>query len=762
MDEWVRFDRRRNDDPYHAWMMHRRLSEEALSSRLSSVDPLCPVFIKVHPTGEDTLQGLAESLSMLGNLLEPEGDAPQQVFASAYDAAHLRRSLNWIDDQTDELAPKFAYMQYYLVYVSESVLFETPDGRIPIPDDETSQPHDDKKAVFEIIYAGAGISDIVMDDMEGKPRLLGGAPRTALTVIDDSFAFLNDAFIDRASKTRPWRFDEIWFQDLPAVQAGRFRNGVRLDQDAVEPGIENPEGLSDFDLYCKTYEVYGDGKADRTFVPLDLSSGRHQPLGFSKSHGTHVAARALQVFDDENTEGLELSLTGVVLPVEVTENTSGSTLGSYLLAGIRQAMMWNDQFYQGGANACEDRAQADRQVPLVINFSYGVLAGMKDGTSKLNRAISEMIKARNGFVECRPTALVVPMGNSYETRSVACKQLCKADETLDIDWIVLPDDRTASFVEIYACSDGETDLRVDLIAPTDDIDELSIRTARRHNGESDYRTYVLKRDVCGEGRTETYKHAAEWSEWAPEPSSTWTRRVFLALGPTQSDDLAIGQVPPGRWKLKITNLSGEKINVLTMVQRDDTPGSYPVRGKQSFFDHAEAWQEGAADYGPPDFPDSGQYTRLAPPMTHKMTGSSFAAIESSHVFVIGAGTGQSGDGIHPTTGEDILPIAADVSRYSAEGPRRVGAGRDALGPDYSGLSDRSVTHLGIFAAGTNSSTEVAIGGTSVAAPEFSGLCAARPKIIVDGRDYLKKSGGKNPPQLRQPDSRFGLVKQVIK
>lgn len=761
MDEWLRFDRRRNDDPYHAWMMHRRLSEEAPSSDVSGVDPLCPVFIKVHPTGEDTLQGLAESLKMLGNLLEPEGDAPRQVVASAYDAAHLRHSLGWIQDQTGELGPKFAYMQYYLVYVSESVLFETPNGRIPIPDDETSQPHDDKEAVLEIIYAGAGISDIVMDDMEGEPRLLGGAPRTALTVIDDSFAFLNDAFIDRASKTRPWRFDEIWFQDLPAVQSGRFRNGVRLDQDAVKPGIENPEGLSDFDLYRKTYEARGDGGAIRTFVPLDLSSGRHQPLGFSESHGTHVAARALQVFDHKKTEGLELSLTGVVLPVEVTENTSGSTLGSYLLAGIRQAMMWNDQFYQGDATACEDRAQASGQVPLVINFSYGVLAGMKDGTSRLNRAISEMIKARNGFVECRPTALVVPMGNSYETRSVAYKQLCKADKTLDIDWIVLPDDRTASFVEIYACSDGETDLGIDLIAPTDDIGNLSICTAGRHNGESDYRTYVLKRDVCGEGRTETYKHAAEWSEWAPEPSSTWTRRVFLALGPTQSDDPTIGQVPAGRWKLKITNLSGEDIAVLAMVQRDDTPGSYPVRGKQSFFDHPEAWQEGTSDYGPPDFPDSGQHSRLAAPMTHSTTGSSFAAIESPHVFVVGAGRGRSGDGVHPDTGKDNLPIAANVSRYAGEGPRRIGAYRDAIGPDYSGLADRSPTHLGVFAAGTNSATEVAIGGSSVAAPELSGLCAARPEIIVHGRDYLKKAGGKNPHEVRQPDSRFGLIKQVV-
>ena len=49
-------------------------------------------------------------------------------------------------------------------------------------------------------------------------------------------------------------------------------------------------------------------------------------------------------------------------------------MGSYVLQAVRLIMLWADRFGQDG-------------VPLVINFSYGLLAGPKDGTQKIEQAL---------------------------------------------------------------------------------------------------------------------------------------------------------------------------------------------------------------------------------------------------------------------------------------------------------------------------------------------------------------------------------------
>ncbi len=751
MDKWEDFTRKRDDDPYHAWMMHRRLSEEALRGQTSDPGPICPIIIRAKGGEEKTLQSLKISLEKIKVLI---GSA---FFASAYDKQHLDASLAWIGDKTDELGPKFDYLQYYFVYAYEDPLFKTTSGKLPAI--YWDSPY------FDIKFVGAGISDIVTDDLQTVVRISEADRKSALTIIDDSFAFLHNQFIDRGGQQDRWKFEEIWFQEHVALELNTVRNGVRIDAASVQPGIDNPKGLPDFLLYQKPYEAQTDGRT-RLFTPLNLSSSSHQPLAFSESHGTHVTSRALRVFEECNGDDLNLSLTGVAIPVEVTENTSGSTLGSYVLAGIRQAMMWNDQYYHAVSGGCsDDWDDEDIRVPLVINFSYGFLAGMKDGTSKLNRAIAEMIDARNTFTQCRPTALVVPMGNSYDTRSVAKAHLEKAGDTLALDWVVLPDDRTSSFVEVYARSSGPTDLAFELRSPSGEIETLRATTAPDNGSTRNYKTYGLKRELQGKGGAAIYRHAAEWSEWPPEPNSYWTRRVFIALGPTETFDPAVGQVPHGRWKLKITAASEEGIEVLALVQRDDTPGSYPVRGKQSFFDHPNAWQEGDTGFGSnghASFENSGQYTRFGAPMEYTHTASHFAAIDSKHVFVVGAGQGIIGDGVEPTSGKDALPIAHRESYYASKGPRCSGLTGGTGGPDYSGLADRSTTHRGIYAAGTYSCTDITLGGSSVAAPEFAGLCAAKPELIIRGRDYFTKHDSKNPSQIKPPDGRFGLVKEAIK
>ena len=84
-------------------------------------------------------------------------------------------------------------------------------------------------------------------------------------------------------------------------------------------------------------------------------------------------------------QSTRLSLFGVSLPTEVSHDTSGSSLGSYFIAALRQVMLWADDFVTDEAVF----------TPLVINFSYGFTAGPKDGSDPLNLVIQRMIDGRN-------------------------------------------------------------------------------------------------------------------------------------------------------------------------------------------------------------------------------------------------------------------------------------------------------------------------------------------------------------------------------
>lgn len=774
MDTWEKFQRVRDDDPYHAWMFHRRRTEDILRTGGGKGDtdsepgPICPMIIKVLPEKGNPLE-LLESLiefRKLFSFIGRDGLGPV-FFASPYDLQHLNKSIAALmpddppspddvrsdDEENQTVGKEHDYFRYYLVYAYEKRLFPRTQTIVvdDPPNDVTMEFNYWRSLHYLIKFVGAGITDIVRNDRADiQPPAAPEQFKSAITVIDDSFAFLNAEFVDRnvladGTKTYQWLFDQIWFQDTEAILDSDVVTGFRVDQDSVAEGIRNPMRLSDFDLYRQSYKAI-DG---REFVPLDQFSPEHQPLAHGESHGTHVTSRALRVFKECSEDSGKVALNGVAIPVEVTEKTSGSTLGSYILAGIRQAMMWNDAYY-------DETGEDDDQTPLVINFSYGFRAGPKDGSSKLNCAIAEMIDARNCFIQNRPTALVVPMGNDYAVRGVAYKKLTSQEPTVEVDWVVQPDDRTSSFLEIYARRIGSkdaADLSFELVGPSGDIKTLEIATRDLTDPRSKYQTCVLRRG-------ETY--AAEWSEWKPEADSHWDRRVFLALGPTQTFDNFVGSVPDGRWRLKITSRSANTVELLAMVQRDDTPGSYPQRGRQSFLDHRDAWQPGSPnDDG--RLRKTGAWENLGGPLAHAWTASSFSSVASNFVFAVGAGTGEFSDGVDPTTGQEDLPVAVKASTYAAEGPRsKKKSWFDSQGPDYSGLADRSAWHRGIYAAGTYSGTDVLLGGSSVAAPEFAGLCAALPDLIKCGKAYFQGGNHENPPKSDRPNKRFGLIKEAIK
>ncbi|MDJ0629345.1 MAG: S8 family serine peptidase [Rhodobacter sp.] len=681
MATWDPVARARDDDPYHAWIYDREAAGVTRpDDGQNGVRPerLCAVVIEVQ-IGQEDRASLIENLKRLARQIDsPEFPDDPKFYISHHERRHLEASTEEIENDGDKplrdsdeapVPARIDYARLYLVHAEESELFPRTEGAGAY----WAQPH------FTILYVGPAQKNIVDDcDLLARKTETASEFGAVLVVIDDSFAFLNQDFVKEDGTSL---FREIWLQGVPSTGAdGTPYNSSRIENTAINRALAGVSNASEFEIYSSPIT-----SMKRQFVPLDLTTEDHQPLGFAQSHGTHVASTACRDYFD-GAGDKPLALYGIAVPTHVTAETSGATLGAYLLPAIRQAMMWADV-----AGQC-DAGGPGNFPPLVINLSYGFPAGPKDGSSPLNRIIGRMIDGRNDLG--RITKMVVAMGNGYNDRGVARTHLAPG-ERLDLDWVVQPDDRTPSYMEIFAASVDSEDPAEFLLTLTPPDPGLPPIRARRIAADGEVNLHL----------TDGGERLACVGSWKPGPSSRWSARAFLGLAPSFALGDGSGVVPSGRWKLEIVNASRAEIELRAFVQRDDQPGTYHVIARQSYLDDPHAHEFDAA---------TGNYDGIGDcsHLTKRFTSSVFTCIDSPHVYAAGSGMDGTGD-VEPSVPH--LP-----SPYAASGPRLPGK----PGPECSAVSDRSWAFPGIYRAATNSGTDRAMNGSSVAAPRLSGQLLA--------------------------------------
>jgi hypothetical protein len=64
--------------------------------------------------------------------------------------------------------------------------------------------------------------------------------------------------------------------------------------------------------------------------------------------------------------------------------------------------------------------------------------------------------------------------------------------------------------------------------------------------------------------------------------------VRLVVGATARED-GKPAAPSGAWRVVVTNHGEVEVTVTMQVERDDTPEGYRLRGRQSWLDHPEGW-----------------------------------------------------------------------------------------------------------------------------------------------------------------------------
>lgn len=430
------------------------------------------------------------------------------------------------------------------------------------------------------------------------------------------------------------------------------------------------------------------------------------PAALRRSHGTHVMSMAAG-YDMGDAKGKRRPILCAMLPPLVTQDTTGQDLRPSLALAFRVLVRHARRF----------RLPDGSYAPVVFNFSYGNFAGPHDGTG----AITQLIEREMRRFPKQEKRILLPAGNGNLSRTHARVTFDKSQpDEVTLRMMVLPDDRTASFVEMWmpwsatntpppnhvrvrvTSPDGQTSAPVDVTSPGP----------------------TVLPDDNGNPIAELV--------YAFHSLPTQRGAITLSLNPTASLNGSAPLAPSGQWEIHLERVdlkADEAVEV--WIRRDDTLPGFPPHGRQSYFSNA-CYQR---------FDAIGRPLAVDPP--------------GSDCPVRRAGTLNGfADGVSPIVLGAFVDQNGEMSDYSAAGPITPTRGNPVAnreGPDASVRADDSLVRLGTIGAGSASGSMLRQGGTSTSTP-----LAAR--YLADGlaggaagdRAWLSAQAAASDPSIPGP------------
>lgn len=523
---------------------------------------------------------------------------------------------------------------------------------------------------------GAGTRPQPAQQPQAQPRALvvPPPPTVVMGIIDDGIAFAHERFRKIVGGVAQSRVENWWLQDgprnpghFPFIAAGGpppplVPYGCELSRAQINQllaACTNAAGEIDDDLAYRQARL------------IDFRQRGHKSAAWRTAHGTHVMDLACGF--DPVPPRHDRPIICVQLPVRVTANTSGATLYPFVRDALRYIAIRANQI-AGAANA-----------PIVINLSYGRLAGPHDGTSDIERAIQRLVFLSGGRVR-----VVLPAGNSYLSRTHAQVTFVADGERQELPWRVLPDDRTPSFVEFWLP-------QVNLANPFANRLRLTITSP---TGE----THAIQE----------FGPAVSWGGLQPHAEARftfwpWSGRTMFRLSTSPTTTIVPGRPlsPAGTWRIRLDNIALTGQTVQGWVQRDDSLYGFPLRGRQSYFDDpAYVRFDNAGRDKETD--DPGLRIRRESTLNAMATGPSWFFPWTAPRLLVAGGLLR----------REVLPAS-----YTAAGASLVGGGPPPRWPNAVVASEDSRVLPGVLAAGSHSGSVVPLGGTSVATPQMARFIA---------------------------------------
>ena len=362
--------------------------------------------------------------------------------------------------------------------------------------------------------------------------------KVAIGVIDTSIAFVNARFrkTDPGGGPDRTRFEMLWIQGRALTAPGPFasilRAGTLLFRNDIDALIANH---------------WHNGRLDEAGVYAEFTrppDGYPDLWSMRAGHGTTVldlmaGARRTEGNDDTPIYGVEL-------PVTVVSDTSGAVFHGPLTYGLGLI---------GLASYALSRTATGDAAPLVANASMGFIGGPHDGSHPTAATLNALAQASAGPASAsRSVDLTLPAGNQLQDR-IHARTLPRNDTTLT--WSLPPEDRTASFVEIWSETPGQPP-DVTQLTLTPPGETGGVTTALPAPGE------VIHLENNGNRLARLYNLG-----------------THLLIGVYATSNWTPGEpeVPSGNWSLTATGTGTTPL--LFWVARDDTLTGLKSAGRQS-------------------------------------------------------------------------------------------------------------------------------------------------------------------------------------
>lgn len=410
------------------------------------------------------------------------------------------------------------------------------------------------------------------------------------------------------------------------------------------------------------------------------------------SHGTH--ALDLAAGEVPGTAGAA-PIIAVNMPYRPAIGAAGTYLEYLVLFAIEYIVakadeIW-DRAYAAGWDRDKDGATG---YPIVLNLSYGVQAGPKDGTSLLQRFFQNLCVERAEAGKA-PVRLVMPAGNENLLQlhaEIPAEEL----DTTALDWRILPGDKTSNYLEVWS----------ELIPEKEDDGRCPFQLSLAPPGGDPH--FLIAKNFAG---TQSRRDLLTGTEHPLRLGSVYATRVSMqdgyvrygfriCLGPTEPE---FGPaVASGAWRLHLRTNGAPAANALVYVQSDQSLAPWSNSGRRSYLDHpnyerfdAQGRIKDTARFDPSDTTGALPEVSDDAPVRRTNTWNALASVAT----IISVGGYRRSDG--------------RPAPYSSSGrgmPRA--AGTDNLTVAFP--SDDGYAHPGLLAAGAKSGGAAVMQGTSFA------------------------------------------------
>lgn len=505
----------------------------------------------------------------------------------------------------------------------------------------------------------------VRDDPMIRLTWMPDADNAIVGVIDSGIALSHARFRRLDGGTRflsAWLMGGTWREDS-AVPFGRELFRTEIDQLMFRAVAAGAVDEADFDRRADASQFFSP-RGDRR-------------LENNATHGTLVSDLAAgydlrQSHEDEHRR--RLPIIGVGLPPNTSMGASGNFLEFFALHAVEYILDRADRIWracalpEGGA------------FPVVINLSYGLQAGPKDGQMPIERVIRK-IRERADKTG-RPIRIILPAGN--DLLSEGCAKFDFSDGRAKmLDWRLRPEDQTPNFAELW--SDA---LSGDLGGTPAHPFGLSVRppsgpASDATPGQAGQMT-TLKWDGKPVARIYCRAHAG---------GAGWHRMAYVVCtSPTLRPDRDVA-APAGAWTWTVS--SKAENSGFGYVQSDQNLTYGGNTGLLATFAHPDFTARDATGrlVDVASYEDVPVDTDTTPPMRRRGTLNTIASLEEAAVI----GSYRTSDG--------------RPSIYSSSAaPDAVGAGRTAPTCVFPG--EGGPAHFGLMGAGSKSGSAALMSGTS--------------------------------------------------